>query len=57
VIVEIDRGAVHILSGHNSQTVNVVLNGLTFLHRLHSALLGMSFEWLGSDTSRLNQVG
>jgi hypothetical protein len=34
-----------------------VLNGLTFLHRLHSVLLGFSFEWLGPDNSRLNQVG
>src|ERR1700675_4926904 len=47
VIVEVYRGTLHIRSGHNSQTVNVVLNGLTFLHSLHSVLLGLSFEWLG----------
>jgi hypothetical protein len=42
VIVKIHCGAFLVGSGHDSQAVHFVLDGLTFLHYLHNVLLGHS---------------
>src|SRR5580704_9887674 len=46
VIVKIHCGAFLVGSGHDSQAVHFVLDGLTFLHYLHNALLGHSLKLL-----------
>src|SRR6266576_7204951 len=39
MIVKIHRGAFLVGSGHDTQAVHFMLDGLTFLHHLHNVLL------------------